>query len=106
MRRKISAIAAAATAGIHQNVTHACGTVCPATAVIERAGNLRAEQHADAVGEHHDHALGTAFHLFARHAVGVNKADDKEEIVADAVQQDAEIQQNAPSSLTPSANMA
>ena len=64
--------------------------------VIQRAGDLRAQQHADPVGEHHNHALRLAFYLLARHAVGVDKANDKEKVIAHAVQQNAQIEQEAP----------
>ncbi|MNP52308.1 hypothetical protein D3C76_1466940 [compost metagenome] len=57
---------------------------------------MRAEQHADAVGEHYNHALRLAFHLFTRHAVGIDKTDNKEEVVAHTVEQNAEIQQETP----------
>ena len=64
--------------------------------VIQRAGDLRSQQHTDAIGEHNNHALRLAFDLLTGHAIGINKADYKEKVVADAVQQDAQIEQEPP----------
>ncbi|KAG0921908.1 hypothetical protein G6F32_014896 [Rhizopus arrhizus] len=60
-----------------------------------RAGQEGADQHAHAIGGQGDEALRTAACVGAGMGIGVDLAGDEEEVVADAMQHDADHQQRA-----------
>ena len=61
--------------------------------VVENAARQqRPDQHADAVGDERDETLSGAAQVRRRRLVGVELAGDEEEVVADAVQQDRNVE--------------
>src|SRR2546428_415291 len=56
--------------------------------VVDVAGHLRADEHADAVGDQHEESLSLAANRGCRFLVHVNLAGHEKEVVADAVEQD------------------
>src|SRR5437763_11872373 len=57
---------------------------------VHVARHLRADEHADAVGDEHEESLRLAAHRWRRLLVHVDLAGDEEKVVADAVQHDAD----------------
>ena len=53
--------------------------------IEDHAGGLRADQHASAVGDKHEHALCLAANFVVGALVDVDLSGDKKEVVADAV---------------------
>ena len=73
-------------------MTDDAGGGCGGVHVDDFAADPTADEHADAVGEEDDEALGGGAQGLRRFHVDVDLTGDKEEVVADAVHDDAEIE--------------